>query len=154
MKNKTIRRGCFETNSSSTHSVTIQEIGSASRFAEPLVEDNFLYADRLDSHTVCFDNGSSETKCVSFEQKAAIVAHWIKDLVYNVDDEEINDLLNYYKSKLPYTDIILDRSTFCPYSDYSKNHLDCNDDLIEQVDKLLEYIYDDKIEIVDSSSSY
>ena len=80
---KTIRRGVFETNSSSTHSISIEKIGaSKGRDPKPLLENGILNLDNLENYENNLDYRGYILTCETFETKLAVVASWIKNLDY------------------------------------------------------------------------
>jgi hypothetical protein len=86
---KTIRTNTFETNSSSTHSVTIQTKGSGkSNRNKPLVDDQGrLVPKNLSSYTRSVGDATFTT-CETKDQKAAIVINWLRS---RIDDSDISE---------------------------------------------------------------
>jgi len=82
---KTIRDNTFETNSSSTHSVTIRTKSSCDE-AKLLVDDQGrLVPWNLGSHTTCVEE-TYITICETKDKKAAILVDW---LTYRLVTEEL-----------------------------------------------------------------
>lgn len=171
-QNRQVRTGTFETNSSSTHSVSISLKGAYQKANRPLVENNILYPERLDDYTHGFGE-SSATVCSTKDEKAAIVCNWIYCKVVNYFDkkqwDEVMSLLtDYINQKLgseAYDRIDQEfTESFYPSSEYGDSYLDSLDgeDFTEdqksavyaELDKLVKYILDDKYEIVDSDTAY
>ena len=79
-KMKTIRKNVFETNSSSTHSVTIYNIRKDVPYDNPkLVENNILYPTRIDIYKPQ-KHSETEYNYETYDEKAAVVFCWILDL--------------------------------------------------------------------------
>lgn len=78
---KTIRKNTFETNSSSTHSITIGTKGEYSK-SSPSVENNILYPSRLATYKISYGESRfliANTK----DTKAALLADWVLDMFDN-----------------------------------------------------------------------
>lgn len=127
---KTIRTNTFETNSSSTHSVTIHRKGdTGGKIVRPLVVDGILYPDALKDYSL--EVGEATTLvCDTKDKKAAIVCHWIEE---EEDFSEVprKAMLELIKSLCGYSDIVeLEDSDYSPYSEYGDDvHVDFIDDL-------------------------
>lgn len=155
---KTLRMSVFESNSSSSHSITIETKGKKTKQA-PLIEDNVLYPTRLHSYTTSFGE-SSATVCDDVNKKAAIVANWIRSFFKYDSYEDINEkmYLDYLKEKLGCKDINFE-GKYCEFTHCSEydGGLEFDDDHksnIERLDYLIKVIYDDTLEIIDSDIAY
>lgn len=92
---KQIRSGVFESNSSSTHSVTIRNKRSPKdpKPTRELVKDNILYPNVLTDYTMSFSYDSSSTCCDTKDKKAAIVCNWVNNATeYAFYDDGKRDL--------------------------------------------------------------
>ena len=91
---KTIRRRVFETNSSSTHSITIT--GKSDRITSevlPLVEDGVIYPERLSSREIDIlkDSDISFLVCRTKEEKTALLLNWLsssEDTFFEIEEIE------------------------------------------------------------------
>ena len=68
----TIREGVFETNSSSTHSITIKPVSDS----ETII-GNVLYPEKL--HSILLEDNRI-LSCSTIPDKIMLLAHWVKDL--------------------------------------------------------------------------
>lgn len=180
-KNRQIRIGTLETNSSSTHSVTISRKGGKTNASLPLVENGVLYPSRLADYTHCFGD-SRFTTCSTKDEKAAMVCNWVNEQITeqlqyeftNMDSKEaeqaaeawLTTWINYLKDALGYEKIHLQFANFYPNSEYGESYLSLcaayDEDDVEatnaavrkQLDKLIAVILDDKMEIIDSDTAY
>jgi len=159
---KTIRTNTFETNSSSTHSVTIQTKGRKNKkILEPLVENNILYPARLGA----YENSAGESSflcCDTKDMKAAVIAHWIdcrkEDDLSEVTGKKAEDLL---VSLCGYNGLDWEGGSyqFYPTTEYDAGDEDYYRDLLEGETHTFErfvknVVLDDTQEIVDSDSPY
>lgn len=165
---KTIRSNCFETNSSSTHSITIRSVDYANT-ENPLCKDgvlipaNLVYSPNYDDDNSCYYSGYT-LKARSKDEKAALLIHYIFKL--DLDDDEYIDYdffpdnaLDYVvktlKLKCSYTDICLNDFSY-NFNGYSDDR-SFIDDLFSSPDgwesRIDDYINDvilnDKVEVVD-----
>ncbi len=122
---KTIRQNVFETNSSSTHSVTITRKSNPSVKADskPLVDKQVLYPMRLSQFSTSFGYEGSNTSCDTYDKKAAIVAQWI---LSKFSDEELEEVdykvyIAYLREKLGYLAIDFEGQKWASYSPYDDN---------------------------------
>lgn len=155
---KKIRTGIFETNSSSSHSITIQKVGKY----KPLVEDDILYPSRLKQYEVslAMHDGGHVLKCDTTHTKAALVIHWLQ--AYIDHGEVTNDYLDYLIKELPYNKVVFEKdgnfkSDYYPYLEYDGDSLDLSSDFEkdkEVLDLWIERIFDDNIIIEDSEIPY
>lgn len=155
MINKTVRNEVFETNSSSTHSICIAKITKETY--KPLSENGILYPSRLSQYTQLFRESSEgddeRTICTTQEQKAAIVALWLRYLEFDDSEFEALELREYFLTSLGYESINFeeDSNDFYPYDD-------SNDILLpnsmENLTKLIEIILDDSMKIVESNETW
>ena len=143
---KTIRRGVFETNSSSTHTITIS---SAKKIKEnnilPLCEDNILYPERLDDYTREITDEVYELRCIGPDMKAAFVATIIYSEYYNnnIKEKIYNNLLNYLCNSLEYSSIQMTKNVQTYWDDYEDYHIQN----IETLETYINYIKDSEIYI-------
>lgn len=72
-----IRKNVFETNSSSTHSITIEKVD---QFDNSLLYNDVLYPEHL--HSTCDNSYDSSWTLVARTklEKLALIAHWVKHL--------------------------------------------------------------------------
>lgn len=150
---KTIRKGVFETNSSSTHSISIEKIGPKN-VDYGIIKNNILYPHRLPSYqfTVESDNRGYILECSNKDTKASLVCHWISAIFWEDDSEnKIIEWYNYLKDKLGYNDIQIIYHRNHEYSNYSDENCYLEEDFTkEDIDKLIEVILDDTMKIVSS----
>jgi hypothetical protein len=160
---QTIRQNVFETNSSSTHSVTVRTIGQKpNKDVRPLVQDGVLYASHLKDYQnyLGYGDGGHTLNCVGIDMKTALVAHWIWSAE---DDEDITkeQSQSYQKillDKLPYEEINFDGlknswDAYTPTGEYDGADFDLTgdtDDDFESLNRAIGWILDDKIEIIDA----
>jgi hypothetical protein len=156
------RQNTFETNSSSTHSVTISTKSSKNQKYEPLVENGVLYPSRLDQRGQSFGD-SSFLICGTPEEKTAIVTHWILAIYENgeISEETKDKCLNYLGDK---TGVRIDVSdirypNYYPRGEYDDPQLQLDDEMDEdecfhEMDKIIKVINDDTLEITDSNTPY
>lgn len=88
---KTIRQNTFETNSSSTHSITIIN-RSDFREEEGLYVDGVLYPSKIKISKEYGYGGERQIyKASTIRQKMALLVQWMKDAVYGVYCDEWNE---------------------------------------------------------------
>jgi len=136
-----IRNNVFETNSSSTHSITI--IDCKDKVDKGiLLDNNILYPENLSA--TYYDEYHYVLETCTTEQKLALIAHWIKYL----DEENNNDLMIKFEKLFN-----IKVNSFIPkfYSDAESGnfYLDYNN-----FDNSLEYlknnvIYNNDVKIID-----
>ena len=163
---KTVRTNTFETNSSSTHSISIRSIKENEKTYEPLVENGTLYPTRISQYAEYIDHreGGYNLVCRTKEQKAALAACWVNSV------EEIKDcpnekelimeqVLKVAKSfgfeNVDFQDKYTDYRGYSEYGDSAMQYAywhgeDPTQEFINDVDKLIERILPDDIEMVDS----
>jgi len=116
-----IRTRVFETNSSSVHSLTFFKKGTSENTA--LVKDNILYPDVFyatkQNYSDPDDCCNGDRWCAhSQDEKAAMLFLYLNDVMITVGEEKDSQwkswnsdmavqTVEYAKSKLPYTDVIL-----------------------------------------------
>lgn len=143
----TIRNNVFETNSSSTHSISICGINQEQ---DILLEDGVLYPERLRVSDKDYD-GNWVIIAQIMEHKLALVCHWVLSLSFENDDES---LLKKFEElfKVKISDEFT-YSNFYPYNDNGKNSL-----LYDNFDNDLLYlkgiIYDVDKQIVEKETEY
>lgn len=155
---KTIRRSVFETNSSSTHSITIEATGENINY-EPLVEDDTLYPDRIDQYNIDLETGDGGyiLSCDTKDKKAALICHWTTVVVndmYSRDEQEKIDAelelwYTYLSEKLGYRNILIADGNYYPYAEYSEDINFPHEYNEEELNKLVDIILDDSKRIVD-----
>ena len=99
---KTIRQNTFETNSSSTHSISITKKNKSKQL--PLVdEDGYLLIKNLKSYTTSFGDysDSSILECETKDKKSAIFVNWLiytkTEVLFDSEEDENGEA---YKNKL------------------------------------------------------
>ena len=145
---KTIRKGVFETNSSSTHSISIEKIGaSKGRDPKPLLENGILNIDNLSSYENNLDYRGYILNCETFETKLAVVASWINNLDYYRDEI----MLEFEKE---FNIKVIGDSKYYPYDEDGNNPFPYDGELYEFIDslkELIEVINDPTMKIEESS---
>ena len=161
---KTIRQNVFETNSSSTHSVTIQTKGNpkTGKVKRPLVEGNTLYPFRLHDYSTSFGYDGSNLQCDTKDMKASIVYQWILDRQSNgdIEDDQYKEYKKYFQEKLGYLIIDIEGADYSDYSPYSEDgdfSFDLDGDSendYEILDQMIANILNDNIIITDCDAPY
>lgn len=161
--NTKIRQNCYETNSSSSHSVTIRNRSKQPDNCKPVLEDGVLYPKRLSqfSHDIGCDGSS--LVCNTREMKAALFMSWILNLCEErLDDVDGKDCLQRYTDyaleALGYSGVNHegDRWGNYPNSEYDDNLTltgDWEEDK-EELDKIIGYVNDDNVEFADEDIPY
>lgn len=156
---KTVRNGVFETNSSSTHSISIGPIRSLGQ-REPLPlteitdEGVFFYPQRLSSYLMQTSR-SSETRCDTLEKKLAIVCHWIISCTEDfLDEVHAKNSFELLRNEFNINEIV-GQDDNCDYyycSDYGGENGFSGDEeeFDSELARLIEVIKDDKQLIIDS----
>ena len=181
-QNKThrqVRQGVFESNSSSTHSLTIQTKRPHTPDKEPLplplVLDNVLCPDRLASYERSVGE-TSMLSCGDKDMKASIVVQWIASIaeeygyycpggggptptpteVEAAAEKWFKKSVEYLRVKLGYSEIYYLFDTGADYTSHEEDNtpLEYDEDMTDQLDNLIKTILDDTMEIVDSNSGY
>ena len=134
---RTCRRGVFETNSSSSHSVTISKLDDI----ELLSEGN-LYPSFLDRYEISVGEGWT-LYCDTFEKKLSLLCHWL--MHYNDEENKINidSWFSYICEKTGINNIIPFRYKYTCFYEYF-TVFEPVDGLIskENVDDLLTIVMD------------
>ena len=157
---KTIRRCVFETNSSSTHSITIT--GKSDRDIPkilPLVEYGVIYPERLSSREIDVLKNSdlSFLVCSTKEEKTALLLNWLSNAqddffeIKNIDSR-IEGIAKYIANYCGYIDVVL------PNRWYGYSFYDDYDDPLKDYPTLDSFLNDvvlnDKITITQSDIPY
>lgn len=103
---KTIRKDVFETNSSSTHSISIINKGTIPYATYKLCVDNILYPKELESYQIEVKSNYNDDyilSCDTKDKKTALVCHWIKAIFDS--PTVINEFFNYLEANLNYDGI-------------------------------------------------
>ena len=90
----TVRKGVFETNSSSTHSISIEEITTND---DQILKDGVLDLEEFWSNSIETDNGWGETSlivCDTFEKKLALAFCLISE-----ESDQYEMLMNMFNIK-------------------------------------------------------
>lgn len=167
-RNKQVRVNVFESNSSSTHSVTIRN-KTAPKSPNPtreLVKDNILYPEVLSDYTLSFGYDSSATCCDTKDKKAAIVCNWVYYIVkYNSSFENDNkqetflsQILQKFVKACGYDGVDVDSmsGSFYPHTEYGEEYLpyevyeDDAGEFEDAVMKLVKTVLDDDMIIEES----
>ena len=133
---KTIRNSLFESNSSSTHSVTISTKGSGkSNRNKPLVDNKGrLVPKNLSSYTHSVGDASFTT-CETKDQKAAIVLNWLNCRVDDSDlsKETVIKATDILVKKCGYTGVdVYNNYDFYPSTEWNSADEDYFSDLSEE----------------------
>jgi hypothetical protein len=126
-----IRKNVFETNSSSTHSITIGNINSKPL---ELLKDGILNPQLLIDKYVAY-NYEYKIVCYNLEEKLALVTLWILCDRWNVTDEIREELLNIIKEEFNIVKIL----------DLKELRFSSQDD---DDDILFDYGYEEEIDII------
>lgn len=163
---KTIRSNCFETNSSSTHSITIVSKRDLVRKDVPLVVDGVLHP-RLLIETSAYVSkdtyyGDSRTLTASTrDQKAALFVHHLKSLSEDTYDwEEQNQKISFevffeqcitfLKGSIGYADINTSFDcNFRHYTEYGDSYVLKLGNLTDVENHIREVILNDDAVIID-----
>lgn len=161
--NTKIRQNCFETNSSSTHSVTIRNRCKVSENAQPVLEEGILYPRRLAQYSHSIGCEGSSMIANTREMKAALFLSWIQNIFEEDYDNELEEVskdtyIDYALEALGYTGVNFEDDKYgnCPNSEYEDNLRitgDWEEDK-EALDKIIEYVNDDNIEFADEDIPY
>ena len=142
---KTVRTGVFETNSSSTHSITIKHIKLDDL---KLVDDrNILYPGELSKFIIYSDNSEiliADTK----DKKAALICNYLKN-DEDLTQEQIIKYFNTLTNELGYTDIISDFTS--DFSYYAEGNT-CFKNV--DIDEIIKIILNDELIIEDKNENY
>ena len=155
---KTIRKGVFETNSSSTHSITIgSKVEPKNPKIQPLVVDGILYPARLSQREQKLDLGYDDlttTVCSTKDEKAALLVNWLYYIYYDYEEIQYDEYLekcNFIRDKCGYKHIDVDNID----SDYYPSD-DDRGDIFKQytLEELLDFVLDDEVKIMDQTAPY
>lgn len=155
---KTVRHGVFETNSSSTHSISIGPVRTLNqREGLPLTEITdegiFFYPMRLSSY-MTETSRSSETRCNTLEKKLAIVCQWILSCEEDFLEETIVDnAFERLKQEFNISEIVGRNEPYEYYysSEYGDEPFSGDEDKFDnELTQLIEVIKDDNQLIIDS----
>lgn len=172
---KTIRTNCFETNSSSTHSVTIASKKALNDQAMPLVVDGLLIPGNL-SYTSAYreiesGDGGHSLQCTTYEQKAALLLHHLRSIGKwrsEIKDELFDQALKEARQQIinfstTIEDVDLDFNS-CFFADdesgrtYAESILNEDSDIESVKTKLIEHMQDvvanDDIVVLDEDNPY
>ncbi len=165
---KTIRANCFETNSSSTHSVTIQSKSRIKRDDKQLVVDGVLHPENLRS-TSAYRNDNRDGHSLHAEtkdQKAALFIHHLKSVedYSEWDSVVVSGIFKYVIEQLiaqcGYTGINTKFNYNFPYSNeeeggtYIDNIFDDEDPQGQVLAHIHGVILNDDMIIIDMDSAY
>lgn len=157
---RTIRKNVFETNSSSTHSISIIDSSTLNQ-SRPISDNSFIYPSRLNDYSFYIESGEGghSLKCNTSELKSAIVLHWILSLkIENQINSELCDKLQKLIADNLGLEIDWENSNYPDYHPYSEYDRDntynfdlCNSDeeFIDKIKDLIDIINDYNVMIVD-----
>jgi hypothetical protein len=161
---KTIRTNTFETNSSSTHSVTVgPKGGNKDKTVKPLVENGILYPNRLKGYVNSPAYDCEFLVCDTTDKKAAIVLSWVCSAVEYGDakflEETLKQAADIIKELCGYSDIDIEsiNSDFYGSSEcgenYSNRFVDDESFNAEEFRSFVKSsVINDEIEIVDTTT--
>lgn len=157
---KTIRINTFETNSSSTHSLTITSKSKIKQTKEPLVVDNVLIPARLVEYRECLDYTETVyTRLSTKEQKASILFYWWQyreaNKEWNGNHVTLEELVYTVQAECGYSNIEWSSNNrqyyFDPYGDDVDRRVDlCLNTLAHLEDFIRTVVLDDDKEIIDT----
>lgn len=162
--NTKIRQNCFETNSSSTHSVTIRNRSKVPDNHKPIFEDGVLFPKRLNqfSHDIGCDGSS--LVCNTRDMKAAMLLSWIQnafeeDYSSNLEDVSKDTYIDYVLETLGYSGVNFedDKWGHSPNGEYDDDNFTLQGEWEEDketIDKIIGYVNDDNIEFADEDLPY
>jgi hypothetical protein len=153
---KTIRNGVFETNSSSSHSISIgpyEEVQSLRWESVFEIEEGkaILYPGKLSTH-VKYLGEASQTRCETLFDKLAMVVNWLQGLR---DDswltlDEFDIAILRIKEDFELDDIVFSTySDYYPYSEYGDNPFSREENFQEDFEGLLKVVRDNTQVIID-----
>ena len=134
---KTIRNNVFETNSSSTHSITILQ-----QTFNLVDENNILHPENLtyDYNEVITANTKN--------RKAALFCHYFAYVISNKDN--LSEIFKILSNDLGYNEININfESSFNPYTEYDEFNFDQMN-----IDKVIKIILDDNLSILDKNEEW
>ena len=134
---KTIRNNVFETNSSSTHSITILQ-----QTFNLVDENNILHPENLkyDYNRVIIANTKNK--------KAALFCHYFADVISNKDN--LSEIFKILANDLGYHEININfKSSFSPFDDDDWFNFDRMN-----IDKVIKIILDDNLSILDKNEEW
>lgn len=163
MKIVQTRNSVFETNSSSTHSISINKINTEETV---FIIDNVLHVKSLKKISQILDYSGYVriTTCRTLEEKLALVCLYVKeldcyDLKYDklIEDEKIfrNQLLDILKTKFNLTDINFEDANLTGVYSHEENGLygETIEEIMDRLNNLIEVIKDDTLQIIDNYES-
>lgn len=118
-----IRKGCFETNSSSTHSITIDESSSADMLQTVPLEDGVF------RHTLCGEYGWEQETYHDIESKIDYMAIYARDWGGNRSDELKETLVRVIKEHTAASSVEIDWADSGKWNEGSIDHqsVECED---------------------------
>ena len=134
---KSIRNNVFETNSSSTHSITILQ-----QTFNLVDENNILHPENLtyDYNEVITANTKN--------RKAALFCHYFADVISNKDN--LSEIFKILSNDLGYNEININfKSSFNPFDDDDWFNFDQMN-----IDKVIKIILDDNLSILDKNEEW
>ena len=134
---KTIRNNVFETNSSSTHSITILQ-----QTFNLIDENNILHPENLkyDYNRVIIANTKNK--------KAALFCHYFADVISNKDN--LSEIFKILANDLGYHEININfESSFSPFDEDDWFNFDQMN-----IDKVIKIILDDNLSILDKNEEW
>lgn len=149
---KTERKQIFETNSSSTHSITITNIKDiiTDTIRHSLREGNVLFPDYLVEYSHSIDLGYDSLNsltCNTIDTKACLLYQWLK-FIKEEEGEEVETYIDKLSSTLGVVFESSDKySNYGPWAENTSYSL-------EDFDYLLECVLNPDIHITDSNIPY
>ena len=135
---KTIRNNVFETNSSSTHSITIIQ-----QTLNNLVDENNI----LHPENLTYDY-NKVIKANTKNRKAALFCHYFADIISNKDN--LSEIFKILSNDLGYNEININfESSFSPFDDDDWFNFDQMN-----IDKVIKIILDDNLSILDVNKEW
>ena len=133
----TVRNGVFETNSSSTHSITIIQ------HLDNLVDENNI----LHPENLTYDY-NKVIKANTKNRKAALFCHYFADVISNKDN--LSEIFKILSNDLGYNEININfESSFSSYTEDDWFNFDQMN-----IDKVIKIILDDNLSILDVTEEW
>jgi len=173
---KVIRRGVFETNSSSVHTMVVQLKSKIPLKKMGLVEKNILYPSVF-YHTY---TEPTETQCggdlyngkqwvaYTFDEKAALLMLYMNEMKRDcdgtvqrylcLDKDIVYKAIHYIKMNLPYNDVVLEDTSISIYEDRGEVTFSFIEEFTNTMnfsfDEIMEKIIDPFLEVIKDETKY
>lgn len=143
------RTSIFETNSSSTHSISIVDYKNSQEDKPNLVQNNILYPNLLYNYELHYGE-TTVLSCINTPMKLSLLIHWLFEYCDNaeISDDIYHEVITKLKEKGNYDDIVFESSDYYYFDDDNRIFDKYN------IEELIDFCFNDNIQFIYSINPY